>query len=200
VYVDLDGAPHLMGRLWARTRKNKESAAFEYDKKQILKRRGFTQLETRNFLPFWKPSGGAISESYAAVAGARLMFLAMRATRSYESIRSLCSYVSVTMTTSLACVSLTSLSRPACTVVSDPTIAALNRLSTVDLSPSCHRGSIESTGGNNSTGSPRMSRRKRCCGVVNNRRAAASVSAAITCAAMSRYGVCNTSLGWKRSR
>ena len=55
VYVDLDGAPHLMGRLWARTRKNKESAAFEYDKKQILKRRGFTQLETRNFLPFWKP-------------------------------------------------------------------------------------------------------------------------------------------------
>ena len=41
----------------------------------------------------------------------------MRATRSYESIRSLCSYVSVTMITSLACVSRTSLSRPACTVV-----------------------------------------------------------------------------------
>jgi len=32
VYVDLDGAPHLMGRLWARTRKNKECASFEYDK------------------------------------------------------------------------------------------------------------------------------------------------------------------------
>src|ERR1700693_4173570 len=30
--VDLDGVPHLMGRLWARTRKNKESATFEYDK------------------------------------------------------------------------------------------------------------------------------------------------------------------------
>jgi hypothetical protein len=30
VYVDLDGVPHLMGRLWARTRKNKESATFEY--------------------------------------------------------------------------------------------------------------------------------------------------------------------------
>jgi hypothetical protein len=30
--VDLDGVPHLMGRLWARTRKNKESAFFEYDK------------------------------------------------------------------------------------------------------------------------------------------------------------------------
>ena len=31
VYVDLDGAPHLIGRLWARLRKNKESASFEYD-------------------------------------------------------------------------------------------------------------------------------------------------------------------------
>ena len=32
VYVDLDGVPYLMGRLWARMRKNKESATFEYDK------------------------------------------------------------------------------------------------------------------------------------------------------------------------
>ena len=31
VYVDLDGVPHLTGRLWARLRKNKESATFEYD-------------------------------------------------------------------------------------------------------------------------------------------------------------------------
>jgi HipA N-terminal domain len=31
VYVDLEGVPHLMGRLWARVRKNKESATFEYD-------------------------------------------------------------------------------------------------------------------------------------------------------------------------
>jgi serine/threonine-protein kinase HipA len=30
VYVDLDGAPHLMGRLWARVRKDKDSATFEY--------------------------------------------------------------------------------------------------------------------------------------------------------------------------
>jgi serine/threonine-protein kinase HipA len=30
-YVDLDGAPHLVGRLWTRARKNKESASFEYD-------------------------------------------------------------------------------------------------------------------------------------------------------------------------
>jgi serine/threonine-protein kinase HipA len=32
VYVDLDGVPHLTGRLWARLRKNKESATFEYDR------------------------------------------------------------------------------------------------------------------------------------------------------------------------
>ena len=31
VYVDLDGVAHLMGRLWSRMRKNKESATFEYD-------------------------------------------------------------------------------------------------------------------------------------------------------------------------
>ncbi len=32
VYVDLDdGVPHLVGRLWARVRKNKEGATFEYD-------------------------------------------------------------------------------------------------------------------------------------------------------------------------
>ena len=30
VYVDLGGAPRLMGRLWARVRKEKESATFEY--------------------------------------------------------------------------------------------------------------------------------------------------------------------------
>src|SRR5947208_13489763 len=32
VYVDLDdGVPHLVGRLWARVRKNREGATFEYD-------------------------------------------------------------------------------------------------------------------------------------------------------------------------
>jgi serine/threonine-protein kinase HipA len=31
VYVDLDGVPHLVGRLWARARKNKEGATFEYN-------------------------------------------------------------------------------------------------------------------------------------------------------------------------
>jgi serine/threonine-protein kinase HipA len=32
VYVDLDGTPQLVGRLWARMRKGRESATFEYDK------------------------------------------------------------------------------------------------------------------------------------------------------------------------
>jgi serine/threonine-protein kinase HipA len=31
VYVDLEGTPHFVGRLWARSRKGKESATFEYD-------------------------------------------------------------------------------------------------------------------------------------------------------------------------
>ena len=31
VHVDLDGAPYLVGRLWSRSRKGKESATFEYD-------------------------------------------------------------------------------------------------------------------------------------------------------------------------
>lgn len=32
VHVDLDGVPRLAGRLWARTRKDRETATFEYDK------------------------------------------------------------------------------------------------------------------------------------------------------------------------
>jgi serine/threonine-protein kinase HipA len=31
VYLDLEGAPQLVGRLWARARKGRESATFEYD-------------------------------------------------------------------------------------------------------------------------------------------------------------------------
>ncbi len=31
VYVDLEGVTHLVGRLWTRTRRGKESASFEYD-------------------------------------------------------------------------------------------------------------------------------------------------------------------------
>jgi serine/threonine-protein kinase HipA len=31
VYVDLTGTPVLVGRLWARVRKGRQSATFEYD-------------------------------------------------------------------------------------------------------------------------------------------------------------------------
>ena len=31
VYVDLEGKPLLVGRLWGRVRKERESATFEYD-------------------------------------------------------------------------------------------------------------------------------------------------------------------------
>lgn len=31
VYADLNGVPHLVGRLWTHVRKNKEGATFEYD-------------------------------------------------------------------------------------------------------------------------------------------------------------------------
>jgi serine/threonine-protein kinase HipA len=32
VYIDLNNKPLLVGRLWTRLRKGKESATFEYDK------------------------------------------------------------------------------------------------------------------------------------------------------------------------
>jgi serine/threonine-protein kinase HipA len=31
VYADLEGVPQFVGRLWARVRKNRETATFEYD-------------------------------------------------------------------------------------------------------------------------------------------------------------------------
>ena len=36
VFVDLDGVLHRVGRLWARARKGKESAAFEYDASWLI--------------------------------------------------------------------------------------------------------------------------------------------------------------------
>src|SRR6267378_2151503 len=35
VYIDLDNKPLLVGRLWTRLRKDKESATFEYDKQWL---------------------------------------------------------------------------------------------------------------------------------------------------------------------
>jgi serine/threonine-protein kinase HipA len=69
VYVDLQGTPHLVGRLWARMRKDRESATFEYDKSWIAHPERFS-LEPALKLgpgPFHTPSDkplfGAIGDS-----------------------------------------------------------------------------------------------------------------------------------------
>jgi len=69
VYVDLQGTPHLVGRLWARVRKERENATFEYDKNWLEHRERFS-LEPALKLgpgPFHTPSDkplfGAIGDS-----------------------------------------------------------------------------------------------------------------------------------------
>jgi serine/threonine-protein kinase HipA len=69
VYVDLQGKPHLVGRLWARVRKDRENATFEYDKSWLEHRERFS-LEPALKLgpgPFHTPSDkplfGAIGDS-----------------------------------------------------------------------------------------------------------------------------------------
>ena len=69
VYVDLQGKPYLVGRLWARIRKERESATFEYDKGWLAHPERFS-LEPALKLgpgPFHMPSGqplfGAIGDS-----------------------------------------------------------------------------------------------------------------------------------------
>ncbi|HVB40258.1 MAG TPA: HipA domain-containing protein, partial [Terriglobales bacterium] len=69
VYVDLQGTPHAVGRLWARMRKDRESATFEYDKNWLAHPDRFS-LEPALKLgpgPFHTPSDkplfGAIGDS-----------------------------------------------------------------------------------------------------------------------------------------
>jgi serine/threonine-protein kinase HipA len=69
VYVDLQGTPQLVGRLWARMRKDRESATFEYDNNWLAHRDRFS-LEPALKLgpgPFHTASGkpmfGAIGDS-----------------------------------------------------------------------------------------------------------------------------------------
>ncbi len=69
VYVDLQCTPHLVGRLWARMRKDRESATFEYDKGWLAHSERFS-LEPALKLgpgPFHTPSDkplfGAIGDS-----------------------------------------------------------------------------------------------------------------------------------------
>ncbi len=84
VYVYLQGTPHLVGRLWARTRTDRESATFEYDK-IWLAHPGRFSLEPALKLgpgPFHTPAGrplfGAIGDSAPDRWGRALM---RRATR-----------------------------------------------------------------------------------------------------------------------
>lgn len=69
VYADLNGAPHLVGRLWARMRRDRESASFEYEKSWLANPDRFS-LEPALQLgpgPFHaaadKPLFGAIGDS-----------------------------------------------------------------------------------------------------------------------------------------
>jgi serine/threonine-protein kinase HipA len=69
VYADLQGTPYLVGRLWSRTRKDRESATFEYDKSWLEHPERFS-LEPALKLgpgPFHTPSDrplfGAIGDS-----------------------------------------------------------------------------------------------------------------------------------------
>ena len=79
VYVDLHGTPHLAGRLWARTRRERDSATFEYDKAWLVRPERFS-LEPALKLgpgPFHTPSDkppfGAIGDSAPDRWGSVLM-------------------------------------------------------------------------------------------------------------------------------
>jgi serine/threonine-protein kinase HipA len=95
VYVDLEGTPRLAGRLWARMRKDRESATFEYDRKWLAHPDRFS-LEPALELgpgPFHTTSGkplfGAIGDSAPDRWGRILMRRAerRRAERQGETLR-----------------------------------------------------------------------------------------------------------------
>ena len=79
VYVDLQGTPHLVGRLWAHMRKDRESATFEYDRSWLIHPGRFS-LEPALKLgpgPFHTPSDkplfGAVGDSAPDRWGRALM-------------------------------------------------------------------------------------------------------------------------------
>ena len=97
VYVDIAGTPHLAGRLWARVRKGRESATFEYDSGWLEYADRFS-LEPALTLgpgPFHTPSGkplfGTIGDSAPDRWGRVLMRRAerRRAERAGETPRTL---------------------------------------------------------------------------------------------------------------
>jgi serine/threonine-protein kinase HipA len=90
VYVDLQGAPQLVGRLWARLRKDRESATFEYDKGWLAHSERFSlepalQLGPGPFhAPSSKPLFGAIGDSAPDRWGRVLMRRAERRRAEHE--------------------------------------------------------------------------------------------------------------------
>jgi serine/threonine-protein kinase HipA len=97
VYVDLDGKLYLVGRLWARSRKNRESATFEYADSWLQHPNRFA-LEPMLSLdpgPFHTPADkaifGALGDSAPDRWGRILMrrFERRRAESSKEAIRTL---------------------------------------------------------------------------------------------------------------
>lgn len=97
-YVDLDRVPHLVGRLWARVRKNKETATFEYEPSWLENSIRFS-LEPALKLgpgPFHtaedRPMFGAIGDSAPDRWGRALMrrMERRRAEREGQAPRTLC--------------------------------------------------------------------------------------------------------------
>ena len=90
VYVDLQGTSHLVGRLWTRTRKERETATFQYDKSWLAHPERFS-LEPALKLgpgPFHAPAGkplfGAIGDSAPDRWGRVLMRRAERRRAEHE--------------------------------------------------------------------------------------------------------------------
>ena len=84
VYVDLQGKPHLVGRLWTRMRKDRESATFEYDSRWPARPERFSLKPALKLGPgpFHTPSDrslfGAIGDSAPDRWGRALMRRAER--------------------------------------------------------------------------------------------------------------------------
>ena len=98
IYVDLQGMPHLVGRLWARMRKDRESATFEYDKSWLAHSERFSLAPALKLgpgpfhTPSDKPLFGAIGDSAPDRWGRVLMRRAecRRAEREQGAPRTLC--------------------------------------------------------------------------------------------------------------
>jgi serine/threonine-protein kinase HipA len=92
VYVDLQGKPYLVGRLWARLRKDRESATFEYDKGWLAHPERFSLEPALKLVPgpyhttADRPMFGAIGDSAPDRWGRVLMRRAERRRAEREGV------------------------------------------------------------------------------------------------------------------